>query len=185
MLLPALLVGYNEPRYYAPPLLILYIVLFALLMSMTAEAWGPGRAAMLLLLAVLPLGPMLLLPLQHRDHLFSPRAVMAPLSPTPEMQQVTDAVHSDSKGQPHCLNVNGRPQDFLSTGYGALTGEPTSMMPNLVGGTFADYVRDWHITHLYDAKHNLAAIDTTGTELIPLDVPGLYRIRLTSPRSTQ
>jgi hypothetical protein len=193
MLLPAVLVGYGESRYHTGPLLLLFCMLLAVLVSFDPAAWERGRATILLLLvAALPLKTVFV-PLAHnRMRLLSPARAMAPVHPTEQMQQVTDAVRRDSAGQPHRL--------ILTTGYiasakyGALTGEPTTVMPRLETGSFAAFARDWHVTHVYnppkidrapwepavaDPASYMRTINSPGVELVPLDLPGLYRIRLT------
>ena len=194
ILLPQTLVGYSDSRYYSGPVLLLLGVLFAVLVSLRREFWKPIRIDALLLVATLPLWPSMVHPLFHnRGDVFTPRHAMVPLSPLPEMRQLTDAVHRDASGQPHRLMLTTG--QIESVKYGALTGEPTIVAPRLVGGTFAQFARDWHITHLYDPPQRpvtpyslppvgdpaaiMNAVKTPGVELIPLDLPGLYRIRLT------
>jgi len=194
ILFPTALVGYSDSRYYSAPVLLLLVVLFSGLVSLAPAAWGARRTAVLLLVVALPLCPWIVRPLRYnRRNLLTPSIAMVPTAPTPEMQELTTAVRRDAGGQPHRL--------ILTTGYiesakyGALTGEPTTLMPRLVGGTFAAFARDWHITHVYDPPKRppirfphppvadpaimMRAIDTYGVELVPLDLPGLYRIRLT------
>jgi hypothetical protein len=98
------------------------------------------------------------------------------------MRAVTEAVQRDAGDSPHrLLVVSG----FSVWQYGALTGEPTVILPILDrkgAGTFAAYVRDWHVTHVYDPLNSLTCyfhVDTGGTQLTALAVPGLYRVRLT------
>lgn len=193
MLLPASLVGFREGRYYSGTVLILFAVLLAVLVSLTPGAWGSRRSTLLLLVTVLPLCPAIVRPpLSNLSHLFSPADVMIPLSPTPEMHQVTDAVHRDSGGQPHRLILTiGY---IASARYGAMTGEPVTLTPTIKNGTFAAFARHWHVTHVYNPPNKswvgpvpirnpasvMREIDTPGVELIPLDLPGLYRIKLTS-----
>ena len=54
-------------------------------------------------------------------------------------------------------------------------------------GTYATYFRDWRITHIYDGLQMKASEfqqgasfddEQTTVKLVPLDVPGLYRIEL-------
>ena len=191
IMFPVVLVGYRDSRYYSGPVLIFFGVLLAILISLTPAAWVRRRSALLLLVAALPLGRSVVQPLASNwSRLLSPAQVMAPLSPTREMQQVTDAVRRDSSGQQHrLLFATGH---IPSVRYGALTGEPTTLMPRLVGGTFAAFVRDWHVTHVYnppkgpmasdppapDPADLIRTIETSGIDLVPLDLPGLYRIRM-------
>jgi hypothetical protein len=69
-------------------------------------------------------------------------------------------------------------------------------MPRLASGTFADFARDWHITHVYngpihhavweppaaDPESLMRVIRAPGVELVPLELPGLYRIELVPGR---
>jgi 6-phosphogluconolactonase len=191
MLAPAVLVGFPDSRYLSGPMLLLFLVLFAILVSFDPAAWSPRRATLLLIVVALPLGYKVMQPLlENRGHL-SLAGAMAPLSPTPEMQQVTDAVHRDSGGQTHRLILTIG--NIATVKYGALTGEPTTMMPRLNGRKFADFARDWHVTHVYnpptkswvgalpiaDPAGIMREIGTPGIELVRLDLPGLYRIRFT------
>lgn len=196
ILFPTALVGYSDSRYYSAPILLLLVILFSGLVSLTPTAWSARRTMVLLLVAALPIGESIIRPLRYnRRYLFAPSRVMVPLSPTPDMQQLTAAVRRDAGGQPHRLLLTFG--YIESAKYGALTGEPTTLMPRLVGGTFAAFARDWHITHVYDPPKRptirfphppvadpaiiMRAINTPGVELVPLDLPGLYRIRLTPP----
>jgi hypothetical protein len=193
MLLPSMLVGFMDFRFYAGPALLLFAVLFGLLVSLTAGVWNPRRATLLLLAVALLLCETAAQPLvSNRSLKFSLAEALAPLSPTDQMRELTDAVHRDSGGQPHRLLLTSGYVGAVK--YGALTGEPTSVMPVLVNGSFAAFARDWHITHIYEGsiKHVPWQPETTdraeitriirvaGIELVPLDLPGLYRIRLTS-----
>jgi hypothetical protein len=192
MLFPDVLAGFREDRYDAGPLLLLYLLLFLALVSLTPGAWNARRASLALLMVALPLGPAVVEPLAlSGGSLGSLRRMMAPLGPTPEMQRVTEAVKRDSAGQAHrVVFTDGYVAPFK---YGALTGEPASAMPRLMSGTFADFARDWGITHVYDGPmprapweappavsraENMRIIQAPGVELVPLDLPGLYRIRL-------
>ena len=104
MLLPATLAGLLDNRYYSGPVFLLFAVLFVELVSLTPQAWSPRRAALLLLVVALPLGPVVVRPLVlNHGRLSSLADSMAPLAPTPEMRRLTDAVHRDSGGQPHRL----------------------------------------------------------------------------------
>jgi hypothetical protein len=108
------------------------------------------------------------------------------------MRGLTEAVHRDSGNQPHRLIFVDSP--VAAAKYGALTGEPVSLVPGLANGTFADFARDWHITHVYTGTIERARweytqvrygsllrdIQNAGIELVPLDFPGLYRLRLPS-----
>jgi hypothetical protein len=194
MLIPDLLAGFRESRYYSGSLLLLFLLSFLTLVSLTPEAWNARRASLVVLIAALPLGQAALQPLAaSRGNLGSLRRMMAPRSPTAEMRQVTDAVNRDSAGQPHRLVFTSG--HVTAVKYGALTGEPAAVMPRLMSGTFADFARDWGITHVYDGPmprapwegepqssraDEMRTIQGPGVELVPLDLPGLYRIRLTS-----
>jgi hypothetical protein len=123
----------------------------------------------------------------------SREAVMAPLSPTPAMRKLTDAVHRDAGGEPHRLILSD--SGIAAAKYGALTGEPVIQVPALASGTFADFAREWHVTHVYDGQLErrvweenqtshpdlMRQIRVSGVTLIPLDLPGLYRISLPPP----
>lgn len=195
MLLAEVLVGFLDIRYYAGPGLLLFAVLYVVLVSLTADVWSPRRVALLLLVTALLLCEVVIRPvvLNRRGPTLSLTERLAPLSPTLQMRQVTDAVNRDSSGQPHRILFT---EGFMTSAkYGALTGEPTTLMPRLVDGTFADFVRDWHITHVYDGPIKRAPwekapsdqvnarrdIDTGGVELVPLDLPYLFRIRIPAP----
>jgi hypothetical protein len=185
MLLPALLVGWREVRYFTGTVLVLFVILYAALVAMTPAAWERRRVtAFVLLAAGLVAGELVLKPVKlEGQSLFALGGQAAPRSPAqqlPQMRAVTEAVHRDAGDAPHrLLVVSG----FSVWQYGALTGEPTVMMPNLERakrGTFAGFVRDWRVTHLYDPQNSLTnvfKIDTTGIQLSPLAIPGLYRVR--------
>ena len=192
ILVPIVLAAFVDSRYFSTPVLILFSLLFLGLVSLTAGVWNARRAA-LCSWCLLPLSPALVQPLVATGgHLGSLPGLIAPLSPTPQMQQVTDAVRRDSAGQPHRIVFTSG--HITAVKYGALTGEPTAMMPRLMSGTFADFARDWNITHVYDAEvprmpwesaapgrgDAMSVIKSPGLELVPLDLPGLYRVRLTS-----
>ncbi len=199
LLFPTTLVGYRDARYYSGPILLLFAILFAILISLTPGAWNLRRSSLLLVASLLPLGAVFDEPLNAFSNGIIPlslKKAMAPLSADAEMERLTDAVRRDAGGAPHRL--------VLTTGYvasaryGALTGEPVSLMPRLVGGTFAAFARDWHITHVYnppgplpvtyappitDPEIVMRSIKAPGIELVPLDLPGLYRIQLTAEAS--
>ena len=53
---------------------------------------------------------------------------------------------SDAGREPHRLIFTS---GYIATvRYGALTGEPTTVMPRVKNGTFAAFVRDFHVTHV-------------------------------------
>jgi hypothetical protein len=191
MLLPSVLGGILDSRYYSGPVLLLFAMLFVLLASITRGAWNARRAGWLLLAAAAPLYPLFLQPtMLFRHDPVSLKTVLAPLSPTPRMQMLTDAVRRDSAGGPHRLLFTD--SGIAAAKYGALTGEPVIMIPVLVSGTFADFARDWHITHVYEGTLERAVweasqrantdfvdkINSSGVVLVPLDLPGLYRVQL-------
>ena len=193
MLLPSMLVGFMDFRFYAGPALLLFAVLFALLVSLTAGVWSRRRATLLLLAVAVLLCVTAAQPVvSNRSLRFSLTEALAPLSPTEQMRELTDAVHRDARGQPHRLLLTSGYVGAVK--YGALTGEPASVMPVLANGSFAAFARDWHITHIYDRsiKHVPWQPETTdraeimrlirvpGIELVPLDLPGLYRVRFTA-----
>jgi hypothetical protein len=139
-------VGYREGRYYSGAVLLPFAVLFALLMSLTPRAWTPRRFILLLLVTALPLIPMIVRPpFSNLKHLFSPSAAMIPLSPTPEMQRVTDAVHRDAGG---ALSPDFHQRLYCHGQIWSLKGEATIVMPRLKDGTFAAFARDLHVTHV-------------------------------------
>ncbi len=199
MLLPAAMVGYSDSRYYAPPVLLLFGALFAVLLSRTPDTWDARRVALLLLFLTAPsvraIGESLAF---TRGRGLWPADAAALLSVTPEMRRVSDGVLRDAKGEAHrLLRTDGYIQ---SVRYGALTGQPTTVMPRLVGGTFAAFARDWHVTHLYnppprqvpgympsvaDPDILMRVIAASGAELVPLDVPGLYRIQFNAGRGAR
>jgi hypothetical protein len=186
MLIPSILIGYGDTRYYSGALLVAFIMLFGAVVSMTPLAWTRGRVATLLvLIACWPITNMRipeLVPLRetvrvlcHPAGLFEIDSSLAPLLPTAEMQRVSEAVSHDSNGKTHRILITDNDN---AARYGAMTSEPTSFMPDLVGGTFASFVRTWGITHLYDPENKLIQLQMPGVRLIPLSVPRLYRIQL-------
>lgn len=193
MLFPAALSGFKDNRYHSGPLLLLIAVLFVVLISLTPDAWGSWRATLLLVVTALLIpGPMIVeAMISGQGELRRPSA-RALLTPTPEMLQLTDAIRRDSAGAPHRLVMTTG--ELATARYGALTGEQSAFMPGIKNGTFADFAREWHVTHVYnppakswtegnpynDPQDVMTVIRTGGTELIPLDMPGLYRIRLTT-----
>ena len=199
ILLPAVLAGYPDSRYYSAPVLLIFCMLFVVLISLHPDAWNRRRATLMLLVFALLIGPLIVQSLTPRygrrlPSLSEARVLMAP---TPEMQRLTEAVRRDSNGEAHRLILTSG--YIPSVRYGALTGEPISVMPRMRGGNFAAFARDWHVTHVYNRPKGLAAnsdppsadpadlmqtINSPGIELIPLDLPGLYRIRLTSSQPT-
>lgn len=194
ILLPAILAGSRDSGDYSGPMLLLFAVLFASLESLTPVAWNQRWSALLLAAAAFPIcaeaGWTLL---QNGGRVLAPRAIMAPLSPDFEMRRVTDAVRRDSQGHPHRLVF--ATGDLDAVRYGALTGEPTTVVPHLRNAGFASFAREWHVTHLYNPPSESAetgnppamsrasvmrAVDSPGIRLVPLDLPGLYRIELTA-----
>jgi 6-phosphogluconolactonase len=187
ILFPQALSGYSDSRYYSGPALLIFAMLFTVLLSVNPGAWGRRWSSLLLLLTALPLTPPVAQAVLH------PSKALAPLSASPEMRQVAEAVRNDSHGEWHRLILT---IDDLSTAkYGALTGEPITVMPRLNGQPFAAFARDWRVTHVYnppagewggapsivDPVSVMRRIETPGVELIPLDMPGLYRVRLDPP----
>ena len=194
LLLPTVAAGYRDSRYYSAPVLLLFAVLLVFLVTLTPGAWTSRRIALLLLACTLPLGADYEEPLLSASNGVIPLSIskaMVPISATPEMQALTEAVRRDSKGAPHRLILT---TGYIATArYGALTGEPVSLMPRFDHGSFAAFARDWHITHVYDppvkpAPHFgppvadsavvMGRVHSAGVELEPLDFPGLYRIRI-------
>jgi hypothetical protein len=110
----------------------------------------------------------------RRDNIEEYRPAI-PRGPTPEMNAVTEAVRRDSQGRAHRVLITPA---WLAAAYGALTGEPTTFLPNLDHGTLRHFAKNWRVTHAYDTHGMLSTVDTTGVRLIPLDVPYLYRIEL-------
>lgn len=191
MLLPAALGGFVDSRYNAAPLMIVFAALFVVLYFLFPSAWTPRRARLLLVAAALPVLPTIMQPwLTYHGHHFSRAEAMLPLSPTPLMRQLTEAVHRDSAGQPHELILTDG--SIEAAEYGALTGEPVVMVPAIVTGTFADFARDWHITHIYTGVLErpfwetnqlshigfMTHVRAAGVQLIPLDMPGLFRVQI-------
>jgi hypothetical protein len=193
--LPSLLGGIPDSRYYSAADLLFFGVLFVVLVSLIPDVWTPRRIRLMLVAAAVPLIPAILRPVWvYNTSNFSRTAVMAPLSPTPQMQRVTEAVHRDSGNQPHRLIFTD--STTAAAKYGALTGEPISLVPGLTTGTFVDFARDWHITHVYvgsiertvwesrQSRNDFIMNDIrkSGVELVPLDLPGLYRVQLPSEK---
>jgi hypothetical protein len=177
VMLPSLVVGYGEMRYYTPVVLMLTIVCFAVIQSTVPDAWHRRRVVLLLAVVActsVPASRIMLSLAEAPPKSLDLRKSMEPVSPTPEMQQLSAAVWRDAGSAPHRLL-------FMSDDafcYGALTGEPTSTMPRLVDGTFAAFARDFQITHVYDPNDELANVDTYGVELTELDIPNLFRLSL-------
>lgn len=173
--LGSLLVGYGEGRYYNQAYAVLAVILNGLL-AVWGTQWSSGRASAYLI--VLFLFPLFRLAdqmyVERRDGIAPPRR-QVPLTPTPEMLAVRDAIHRDAAGQPHRVVIT--PAN-LAAAYGALTRESTSFLPNFDGGTFRHFARTWHITHVYDQDGELKKVDMTGVKLHPLGVPRLYRIEV-------
>jgi len=193
MLAPAILGGLEDSRYYSGTILLLTTALIIVLVCLVPDVWSPRRTRLMLLAAALPIFPAVVRPMWiYRGQELSLAGLMAPLSPTPIMRQLTEAVHRDSVDQPHRLIFVDSP--VAAAKYGALTGEPLSLVPGLANGTFADFARDWHITHVYTGTLErtrweighvrysslLRDIHNAGVELVPLDFPDLYRLRLPS-----
>ena len=191
VLLPTILAGYEDSRYFATPALFLFAILLGALFAFDPGGWKTRRAAMLLAAFTLPLVPAVVNPLRsHRGGLFSPAEAKDLISATPEMLRVAAAVQSDAGGQPHRLILS---LDELATArYGALTGDSVTVMPRLSGHSFTSFARDWHVTHVYDPPTKatpwasrlivdpveiMQVIEAPGVRLIPLELPGLYRIQ--------
>lgn len=173
--LGSLLVGYGEARYFSPAYAVLAVVLNGLLAAWVT-GWTHGRASVYLI--VLLVFPVYRLADQwytnRRDNIEEYRPAI-PRGPTPEMNAVTEAVRRDSQGRAHRVLITPA---WLAAAYGALTGEPTTFLPNLDHGTLRHFAKNWRVTHAYDTHGMLSTVDTTGVRLIPLDVPYLYRIEL-------
>jgi hypothetical protein len=175
LVLPCLLAGYARERYFIPSLLILAVVLLAWLHSLNPAVWRRPRT--LFLLAIVVAAPVYFQgfkPLYHSG-LPNLRYALAHLRPTADMESLTDAVRTDAAGKPHLLLITSL---IPETEYGALTGEPIIMMPKLRDGNFAAFAREWQVTHAFDPEGTLKAIDLTDVELVPLELPGLFRLDL-------
>jgi hypothetical protein len=180
LVIPPFLVGYARERYFIPAFMILAIVLVCFIHALQPEFWARRRAVLLSLIVVLfPAYNEGLRPL-FSVNLRDLKGALAPLTPTESMNKLTQAVSLDSGSNPHfVLQVDNND----NTKYGALTGEPTIALPTIVEGSFASFVRDWQVTHAYDPDDRLVnklhEIGSEGVELIPLELPGLYRLKRT------
>ncbi|MBX7103788.1 MAG: hypothetical protein K1X57_06890 [Gemmataceae bacterium] len=168
-----LLVGYGEGRYFSLAYAVLALILNGLLCAW-APGWTTGRACMylvvLLLLPVYRLADQRYTEWRER---IRPTPVKILYEPSAEMRAVSAAVEKDSAGRPHRLLITPA---ALATAYGALTGEPTTLLPNLDHGTLSNFTRLWKVTHVYDEAGLLSTVDTKRLRLVALDVPYLYRI---------
>ena len=175
LILPSLLVGYPDERYYSPVFLVLIVAALMLLYGLIPGAWiGPRVWALVAVLIFMPVYDGLAKPMiRERSALLHLGSHLAPLAPTASMRQLSGAVQRDSGGRPHRLIDT---DDQEAAVYGALTGEPVSCMPHVLEGTFASFVRRWHITHIYDPVGKLEGVDLSGVKLVPLDYPKLYRV---------
>jgi 6-phosphogluconolactonase len=192
VLLPTILAGYEDSRYFSGPALFVFAILLGTLFAFDARGWNARRVAMLMAAFTLPLIPAVVNPLRsHRGSLLSATEARDLIAPSPEMLRVAAAVQRDAGGQPHRLILS---LDELATArYGAITGDSTTVMPRLNGHSFASFARDWHVTHVYDPPVRatlwaarlivdpaeiMRTIEAPGVRLIPLDLPGLYRLQL-------
>lgn len=182
MIVPLALVGYYDLRYFSGPLLVLLVGSLAWLATLTPDAWSRWRIVILLLLGgVMVAGQFAITTLRLQTESRYLGEDQAPRRPTAEMEELTAAIRRDTGTEPHRVLIT----DLTAAArYGAVTGEPTSMLPNFIGGSFASFARRFGITHVYDVNDTLRELNPAGAELISLDLPRLYRVRLPETPST-
>ena len=180
LVLPSVLVGYAGGRYFAAALLLVGLGLLIVLDAQGSLSWRRPIFLLALIIAATPI--------VHRGALKSlfslrakwtdPASTMEARTPPPEFQALTDAVHGDAKGSPHRL-LFGRSRKHPNTNgarYGALTGEPTSLMPYQLEGHFGKFISEWGITHVYDPAGTVADLKADDVEFTPLNYPQLFRV---------
>jgi hypothetical protein len=181
LLLPCTLVGYGDMRYFLPVLLFVIVVLVAALASLIPAAWTARRIRLLILVMAVAVLPKDALrdAVKHRATLFSAGWCTARRAPSHEMQEIGDAVDKDAHGQwNRMMVISVRDDEWDAFEYGALTGRQVSPLPLIITGTLGSLMRDCRITHIYDGGNRIGVMDTGHIKLVPLSVPGLYRVEM-------
>jgi hypothetical protein len=182
-LAPAL-VGYSDERYFIPAQLTAVVLLFAALATMLPAAWNGARVfwfLMILAIGVIPHGAFPWL-VKHREQLQNSTWFPAPVHATPNMLRVATAVDRDSAGKwNRILVISPDPEGWNEWIYGALTGRQGVVTPRFKSGNITSFIRDWHVTHLYDGQRQGGFVDPAQANLVPLEVPGLYRVKFRTP----